>query len=141
MFLVYLVSSPALLNYNSPVLTYKIEKLAVVSHTIKCSELLWKENILKKEQNDSCQFCPKLHRKTFSSLEYHAKAFGTLFSAISTDCSNDTYNASHNPFLPHSKAKMKQRKCCHPTFSAVIPLHAFHKYTKLASVSDKRFSE
>lgn len=45
-----------------------------------------------------------------SSLEHHANAFGSSLSALSIDCSNDTHNVSHNPFLPHTKVKMKQRK-------------------------------
>lgn len=57
---------------------------------------------------DFVQNCTERHFP--SSLEHHAKAFGTLLSAISTDCSNDAHNASHKPFLPHTKAKMKQRK-------------------------------
>lgn len=62
-----------------------------------------------------------------SSLEHHAKAFVTLVFFLLTTIMYPT-----TLFCLKSKQKWNRES---DTFSAVIPFHAFHKYTKLASVS------
>jgi len=80
-----------------------------------------------------------IERHFLSTLEHHAKAFGTIFSVLFLFILTECHNVSHNPFLALYQGKNEKEKS--DMFGVVIPLCAFHKDTKLLLVSGRSFSQ